>query len=261
MIDVLIFNSTNSSLFSLSFSRVSFNPQPFRFRSFVLFFALSSSNANESLDHFDSRSTSADQSPSNNQRRSKFVRFTSFQINSKRLSTDVSQIKTILLKQKKKKKEKWEKFDELFTNKSVELEIFLRLFLSLRLLWFWSTLQFFRNDIVRIRIFIEQIQKQNIFLSAHHIAPPATLQTNVVFPNQNQTSPTNVLPSFVEPQRLRRPLVVDEGCEIEEKCSEDSIPYKVVSGEGLDRYPLICFNNRLFVTKNFPLEFHRKSFV
>jgi len=83
-----------------------------------------------------------------------------------------------------------------------------------------------------------------------HIAPPATLQTNVVFPNQNQTSSTNVLPSFVEPQRLRRPLVVDEGCEIEEKCSEDSIPYKVVSGEGLDRYPLICFNNRLLMHKN-----------
>ena len=34
-------------------------------------------------------------------------------------------------------------------------------------------------------------------------------------------------------------------CKIEEKCSEDTIPYKVVSGEGTDKYPVICFNNQL----------------
>ena len=37
------------------------------------------------------------------------------------------------------------------------------------------------------------------------------------------------------------------GCEIDEKCSDDSIPYKVVSGDGIDKYPIICFNNKLYV--------------
>lgn len=40
------------------------------------------------------------------------------------------------------------------------------------------------------------------------------------------------------------------GCEIVETCSDDSIPYKVVSGDGLEKYPTICFNNKLSDEKN-----------
>ncbi|CAF0787597.1 unnamed protein product [Adineta ricciae] len=54
----------------------------------------------------------------------------------------------------------------------------------------------------------------------------------------------------IEPQRITRPAVPDVGCEIDEKCSDDSIPYKVVSGDGIDKYPVICFNNKLLVHKN-----------
>jgi hypothetical protein len=35
------------------------------------------------------------------------------------------------------------------------------------------------------------------------------------------------------------------GCEIDEKCSDEAIPYKVVSGDGIEKYPIICFNNKL----------------
>jgi hypothetical protein len=35
------------------------------------------------------------------------------------------------------------------------------------------------------------------------------------------------------------------GCEIEEKCSDDAIPYKIISGDGVEKYPIICFNNKL----------------
>lgn len=36
-------------------------------------------------------------------------------------------------------------------------------------------------------------------------------------------------------------------CEIDEKCSDDSIPYKASSGEGTEKHPFICFNNKLYV--------------
>ncbi|CAF3425490.1 unnamed protein product [Rotaria socialis] len=39
-------------------------------------------------------------------------------------------------------------------------------------------------------------------------------------------------------------------CEIDEKCADDAIPYKIVSGDGIEKYPIICFNNKLLVHKN-----------
>lgn len=53
-----------------------------------------------------------------------------------------------------------------------------------------------------------------------------------------------------EPVRVQRPATPDAGCEIEEKCSDDAIPYKIISGDGIDKYPVICFNNKLLVHKN-----------
>lgn len=42
-------------------------------------------------------------------------------------------------------------------------------------------------------------------------------------------------------------LFIYLGCEIEEKCSDDAIPYKIISGDGIEKYPIICFNNKLYV--------------
>jgi hypothetical protein len=79
--------------------------------------------------------------------------------------------------------------------------------------------------------------------------------------NQNQTiKPIKQDP--IEPQRIARPDTPDSGkfkpwlnkffriiyllgCEIDEKCSDDAIPYKIISGDGIEKYPIICFNNKL----------------
>ncbi|CAF1042224.1 unnamed protein product [Rotaria sordida] len=63
--------------------------------------------------------------------------------------------------------------------------------------------------------------------------------------NQNQTDEYPTLQ-----QQTKWPSVADAGCEIDEKCSYDSIPYKVISGIGTEQYPIICFNNKLLVHKN-----------
>ncbi|CAF3773594.1 unnamed protein product [Rotaria sordida] len=63
--------------------------------------------------------------------------------------------------------------------------------------------------------------------------------------NQNQTDEYPTLQ-----QQTKWPSVADAGCEIDEKCSYDSIPYKVISGTGTEQYPIICFNNKLLVHKN-----------
>ncbi|CAF0720231.1 unnamed protein product [Brachionus calyciflorus] len=44
----------------------------------------------------------------------------------------------------------------------------------------------------------------------------------------------------------------DPECVIEEKCTGQSVPYKIVSGEGMDKYPIICLNGKLLVGKNLP---------
>ncbi|CAF1025761.1 unnamed protein product [Adineta steineri] len=51
-------------------------------------------------------------------------------------------------------------------------------------------------------------------------------------------------------QQITRSPVPDAGCEIKEKCSDKYVPYKVISGDGLDKYPMICFNNKLLLHKN-----------
>jgi len=79
--------------------------------------------------------------------------------------------------------------------------------------------------------------------------------------NQNQTvKPIKQDP--VEPPRIPRPPTPDSGkskfrlnkffsiiyllgCEIDEKCSDDAIQYKIISGDGIEKYPIICFNNKL----------------
>ncbi|CAF3338332.1 unnamed protein product [Rotaria sp. Silwood1] len=66
--------------------------------------------------------------------------------------------------------------------------------------------------------------------------------------NQNQTDEYLSFPQ--ENKQIKRLLVPDAGCEIDETCSHDSIPYKVISGTGTDKYPMICFNNKLLVHKN-----------
>ncbi|CAF3425803.1 unnamed protein product [Rotaria sp. Silwood1] len=67
--------------------------------------------------------------------------------------------------------------------------------------------------------------------------------------NQNQTIKYNK-PNLIERQRIQRPPIPDAGCEIDEKCSDDAIPYKIISGDGVEKYPVICFNNKLLVHKN-----------
>ncbi|CAF3774801.1 unnamed protein product [Adineta steineri] len=67
--------------------------------------------------------------------------------------------------------------------------------------------------------------------------------------NQNHTIKP-LKPDQIEPQRIQRPAAPDAGCEIDEKCSDDAIPYKVVSGDGIEKYPIICFNNKLLLHKN-----------
>ena len=38
---------------------------------------------------------------------------------------------------------------------------------------------------------------------------------------------------------------IDPECVIEEKCTVEQVPYKLVSGDGMDKYPQICFNGKL----------------
>lgn len=45
------------------------------------------------------------------------------------------------------------------------------------------------------------------------------------------------------------------GCEIDEKCSSGSIPYKVISGEGTQKLPMICFNNKLYANSKYELKY------
>ncbi|CAF3511522.1 unnamed protein product [Rotaria socialis] len=61
--------------------------------------------------------------------------------------------------------------------------------------------------------------------------------------NQNQTK------LFFSQSLVQRSLLPDLGCEIDDKCSDDTIPYKAISGEGTDKYPIICFNNKLLIHK------------
>ncbi|CAF2618163.1 unnamed protein product [Rotaria sp. Silwood2] len=68
-------------------------------------------------------------------------------------------------------------------------------------------------------------------------------------PNQNQTIISNQQKP-IDRQRILRPAIPDAGCEIDEKCSDDAIPYKIISGDGVEKYPIICFNNKLLVHKN-----------
>jgi hypothetical protein len=76
--------------------------------------------------------------------------------------------------------------------------------------------------------------------------PDQQLHTYTDEPHQNQT-----IKPPESPKPPIKPLAIpDTGCEIEEKCSDGSIPYKVISGDGLDKYPIICFNNKLLVHKN-----------
>ncbi|CAF1025896.1 unnamed protein product [Adineta ricciae] len=51
-------------------------------------------------------------------------------------------------------------------------------------------------------------------------------------------------------QAISRSTIVDPGCEINEKCSRDSFAFKITSGDGLNKYPSICFNNKLLLDKN-----------
>ncbi|CAF2490560.1 unnamed protein product [Rotaria sp. Silwood2] len=66
--------------------------------------------------------------------------------------------------------------------------------------------------------------------------------------NQNQTDEHPTLQP--ENRQTKRLSVPDVGCEIDQTCSYDSIPYKVTSGAGTEKYPIICFNNKLLVHKN-----------
>ncbi|CAF4135862.1 unnamed protein product [Rotaria magnacalcarata] len=61
--------------------------------------------------------------------------------------------------------------------------------------------------------------------------------------NRNQTK------LFFPQPLVQRSLLPDLGCEIDDKCSDDTIPYKAISGEGTDKYPIICFNNKLLIHK------------
>ncbi|CAM4920182.1 unnamed protein product [Rotaria socialis] len=77
-------------------------------------------------------------------------------------------------------------------------------------------------------------------------APTGSISKLETVHNQNQTVKQN----SIDRQRIQRPSIPDAGCEIDEKCADDAIPYKIVSGDGIEKYPIICFNNKLLVHKN-----------
>ncbi|CAF0770892.1 unnamed protein product [Rotaria sordida] len=81
------------------------------------------------------------------------------------------------------------------------------------------------------------------------VLPNGTPSKIELTPNQNQTIKSKKQ-NPIERQRLLRPPIPDAGCEIDEKCSDDAIPYKIISGDGVEKYPIICFNNKLLVHKN-----------
>ncbi|RNA19337.1 O-linked-mannose beta-1-2-N-acetylglucosaminyltransferase 1-like [Brachionus plicatilis] len=61
--------------------------------------------------------------------------------------------------------------------------------------------------------------------------------------NENQEKKPKYLPNHGKP---------DPECEIEEKCTAQSVAYKLVSGQGMDKYPVICLNGKLLLSKNLP---------
>lgn len=56
----------------------------------------------------------------------------------------------------------------------------------------------------------------------------------------------NNTPDLTRTNQLRIP----EECEITEKCSANTIPYKIRSGDGLEKPPVVCFDNQLLFHKN-----------
>lgn len=61
---------------------------------------------------------------------------------------------------------------------------------------------------------------------------------------REKTAPPTKPPSYP------KATTIDQGCEIEEKCHENAIPYKLVSGDGLKQYPMMCLNGKLLVHKD-----------
>lgn len=53
-------------------------------------------------------------------------------------------------------------------------------------------------------------------------------------------------------QQVKHPTPgpIDPECQIDEKCTGEQVPYKIISGDGMDKYPMICFNGKLIVSKN-----------
>ncbi|CAF1137046.1 unnamed protein product [Didymodactylos carnosus] len=51
-------------------------------------------------------------------------------------------------------------------------------------------------------------------------------------------------------EKNKRLSVPEFGCEIEYKCRNNEIPYKAISGDGMDKYPIICFDNKLLIHKS-----------
>ena len=46
-------------------------------------------------------------------------------------------------------------------------------------------------------------------------------------------------------QTARSIVEFDKECIISEECTDKKIPYRVVSGSGLDKFPYICFNGKV----------------
>ena len=115
---------------------------------------------------------------------------------------------------------------------------------------------FFRLEIVRLNVQIVNHVKTNLFLASNALRGKDSQEFSLGSNETRQHSAHAInRPATVDPGKYRvfsiisfRNNDIDLGCEIDEKCSSDSFAFKVISGDGINKYPSICFNNKLYVT-------------
>ena len=114
---------------------------------------------------------------------------------------------------------------------------------------------FFRVESVRLNIQILNHVKTNLFLALSALRSKGSQEFSL---GSNETRQISIRaisrPSTVDPGTYCvfemisfKKIDIQSGCEIDEKCSSDSFAYKITSGDGLSKYPSICFNNKLYV--------------
>lgn len=51
-------------------------------------------------------------------------------------------------------------------------------------------------------------------------------------------------------KETKAPIIFEEECKIQESCTDQQVPYKILSGDGKDKYPVICLNGKVLMGKN-----------